>query len=374
MEWHDVDCVVIGAGVVGLAVARALALGGRETLVLDKNARIGAETSSRNSEVIHAGLYYEPGSLKGTLCVEGRHALYRFCAERGVPHRNLGKLIVATRPEEEAGLDRIAALAEANGVTNLRPLSGAEARRLEPALSATGALLSPSTGIVDSHAFMEALAAEAEAQGARIVLHAAVEGGVLEPDGRIALRVGGMGATGLKVRHVVNAAGLWAQDVARRIEGLDPASIPPRHLAKGSYFALSGRAPFSRLVYPAPGGGGLGVHLTLDMAGRARFGPDVEWLDGATPATLDYAVDARRGEAFYAAIRRYWPGLPDGALTPDYAGVRPKLSTAGGQNVDFRIDGGERHGAHGHVMLYGIESPGLTAALAIAARVALALA
>jgi L-2-hydroxyglutarate oxidase LhgO len=372
MDWHDVDSVVIGGGVVGLAITRALALAGGAPLLLEKNAHLGEETSARNSEVIHAGLYYGPGSFKGLLCVEGKHALYRFCAERGVPHRNSGKLIVACAPEEIATLEGIVASARANGVEDLVFLDREETLRREPALDVVGALWSPSTGIVDSHAYMLALLGEAEAHGAEVVRSAEVVGGEVLPDGRTALRVRDAegGETGLRARAVVNAAGLWAQKVARGIAGIDPATIPPQFLAKGNYFALSGRAPFETLIYPTPIRGGLGVHLTLDMSGRARFGPDAEWLDGATPETLDYAVDPQRGDSFYASIRRYWPGLPDGALAADYSGVRPKLSAAGGQTVDFRIDGPEACGAPGCVMLYGIESPGLTASLAIAREVA----
>lgn len=371
MDWHDVDSVVIGGGVIGVAVAWALALAGRAPLLLEKNARLGEETSARNSEVIHGGLYYAEGSLKGRLCVEGKRALYRFCAARGVPHRNTGKLIVAAEPGEWAALERIDASARVNGVTDLVFLDRAETLRREPALDVAGALWSPSTGIVDSHAYLLALLGEAEAHGAETVRGAEVLGGAVAPGGGAALRVRSAegGEIGLRARLVVNAAGLWAQRVAARIEGVDPATIPPQHLAKGSYFALEGRAPFSTLIYPAPGGGGLGVHLTLDMAGRARFGPDAEWLDGATPETLDYAVDPARADRFAEAIRRYWPGLPEGALHADYSGVRPKISTDPTQAADFRIDGPEVCGAPGCVMLYGVESPGLTASLAVAQAV-----
>lgn len=365
----DVDAVVIGGGVVGLAVARDLALAGLETWVLEKNAAFGEETSSRNSEVIHAGIYYERGSLKGALCVEGKRLLYAYCAARGVAHARPGKLIVASAANELPQLEAIVARAADNGVTDLEPLTGAQAMALEPALSVVGALLSPSTGVIDSHALMLALIGEAEAHGATFVTNARVAGGALQGDGRMALDVATDPPVRLMATHVVNCAGLWAQDVARTLAGIDPASIPRRTLAKGNYFALRGRTPFRRLIYPCPGGGGLGVHVTLDLAGRARFGPDVEWLDTDSPGDVDYAVDPRRADAFYGAVRRYWPGLPDAALTPDYAGVRPKLAMADGQNLDFRIDGADRHGAPGHAMLYGIESPGLTASLAIARRV-----
>jgi L-2-hydroxyglutarate oxidase LhgO len=365
----DVEVVVIGGGVIGLAIARELALVGREVWVVEKNAQLGEETSSRNSEVIHAGLYYEAGSLKGALCVEGKGLLYAYCEARGVPHARLTKLVVAAAEDEITALESVAARAAGNGVTDLRMLAGAEARRLEPALLAAAALLSPTSGVIDSHALMLALTGEAEAHGATVIRNAPVRGGALRGDGRIALDVATDPPARLVAAHVVNAAGLWAQAVARRLEGIDPASIPGQKLAKGAYFTLRGRSPFARLIYPVPGGGGLGVHVTLDLAGRARFGPDVEWLDVAGPEAIDYTVDPRRADAFYGAIRRYWPGLRDGALLPDYAGVRPKLAMADGQNVDFRIDGGARHGAPGHVMLYGIESPGLTAALAVARRV-----
>ena len=369
MDALEVDAVVIGGGVVGLAVARELALAGLETWILEKNATFGEEISSRNSEVIHAGIYYEKGSLKGTLCVEGKALLYDYCVARGVPHARLGKLIVAADDAEQPRLEAIVDKAVGNGVSDLEWLSASQAMALEPALAVAGALLSPSTGIVDSHALMLALLGEAEAHGATFATGARVVGGALRGDGRMAVDVATDPPVRLIAAHVVNCAGLWAQSVARTLGGIAPESIPGLTLAKGNYFALSGRAPFSRLIYPCPGGGGLGVHVTLDLSGRAKFGPDVEWLAVATPAELDYKVDPRRADVFYAAVRRYWPGLSDGALLPDYAGVRPKLSMADGQNLDFRIDGADRHGAPGHVMLYGIESPGLTASLAIARRV-----
>lgn len=365
MDTFEYETVVIGAGVVGLAVARALALAGMEPLILEKNAQFGEETSARNSEVIHAGIYYDAGSAKARHCVDGRERLYAHCARHGIAHRRCGKLIVATDAAESAKLDAIAARAAANGVDDLCRVDGAQARSMEPALKVDAALHSPSTGIVDSHAFMLSLLGEAEANGAQMVLHAPVEGGAVQPDGRIELRTGGAEPMRLIARHVVNAAGLWAQAVAARIEGL-PAP-PPNALVKGSYFALRGRSPFSRLIYPVPRDGGLGVHLTLDMAGRAKFGPDTEWLETRDPAAIDYTVDPARETGFYEAIRRYWPALPDGALDADYAGVRPKI--AGDAYPDFRIEGPNAHGLAGHVMLYGVESPGLTASLSIAEAV-----
>jgi len=365
MDSFEMDAVVIGAGVVGLAVARALAMAGIETLVLEKNPVFGEETSARNSEVVHAGIYYDAGSAKARHCVAGKHRLYEYCARAGIGHRRCEKLIVATDADESARLEAIAARAAANGVDDLRALGGAEARALEPALRVDSALVSPSTGIVDSHALMLAYLGEAEANGAQLVTRAPIEGGSLRADGRIDLIVGGETPMRLTARHVVNAAGLWAQDIAARIEGF-PAP-PGRALVKGNYFALTARAPFTRLIYPVPVGGGLGVHLTLDLSGRAKFGPDTEWLDSDDPAALDYTVDPARGETFYSAIRRYWPALPDRSLAADYAGVRPKI--AGDAYPDFRIEGAQSHGIPGHVMLYGIESPGLTASLSIADEV-----
>ena len=366
-ERFDVDAVVIGAGVVGLAVAAALSRQGRETLILERNDCVGAETSSRNSEVIHAGLYYASGSLKGRSCVAGRDLLYAWCAARGVPHRRCGKLIVATEPAEEAALEAVLTQAAGNGVTELEPISGARARAMEPDLRAVAALWSPLTGVIDSHAFMVSLLADAEAHGATLCLRTAVTAGAVENE-RVALETEGDAAALLSARLVVNAAGLWSQDVAMRIEGPHRPQTPPRIYYKGNYFALSGlRAPFQRLIYPAPVPGGLGVHLTLDLAGAARFGPDVEPLGTDDPAQIDYRVDPARGDAFYAAIRRYWPDLPDGALRPDYAGVRPKIDV--NYQTDFRIDGPNEHGAAGLYNLFGFESPALTGALAIGEEV-----
>ena len=354
-----VDAVVVGAGVIGLAIARALALAGREVLILEAAAGIGEESSSRNSEVIHAGIYYATGSLKARACLAGREALYRFCAERGVPHRRLGKLIVATDAAELATLGAIRAKALANGVNDLRLLDADEAKALEPELATVGALFSPSTGVVDSHAYMLALLAEAEAEGAVLVCRTAVLRGAVS-EGGFVVATGGEAPMRLACRLLVNAAGHGAWPLARSLAGLRLAP-PPYVAAKGSYFLLHGRQPFHHLIYPVPIDGGLGVHLTLDMGGQARFGPDVEWGE-----RLDYRVDPARAALFYPAIRRYWPGLPEGALAPGYAGLRPKLSGPGQPAGDFLVMGPREHGVAGLVQLFGIESPGLTASLALA--------
>jgi L-2-hydroxyglutarate oxidase LhgO len=364
MMTEKVDCVVIGAGVVGLAVARALALRGREVVVLEAEDAIGTGTSSRNSEVIHAGIYYPRGSAKAELCVAGKHLLYAYCEARGVGYRRCGKLIVATDGAQAEMLGQIEASARANGVDDLRRLTAAEAIELEPAVGCVAALLSPSTGIVDSHGLMLALRGDLEAAGGTVAVRAPVRSGRCGRDS-IHLEAGSDELIELAARVVVNSAGLQAQEVARRIAGVPPQSIPPPVYAKGSYYVLQGRSPFRRLIYPVPERGGLGVHLTLDLAGRARFGPDVEWVE-----KLDYAVDPAGAERFYRLIRRYWPGLPDDSLHPGYAGIRPKLSSEGVTSADFRIQGPEGHGVRGLVNLYGIESPGLTSALAIGERVA----
>jgi L-2-hydroxyglutarate oxidase LhgO len=358
-----VECVVIGAGVVGLAVARVLARAGIEVMMLEREYGIGFETSSRNSEVIHAGIYYPQGSLKARACVAGREMLYAYCAERGVPHKRLGKLIVACEESELALLDGIRARALANGVGDLEFIGANELRRVEPALAAIGGLVSPSTGIIDSHALMLAYQGDAEAAGAMVVFRAPVEGGRVTDEG-FELSVGGAEPMQLACRYLVNSAGLYAPALARRIAGIPEASIPRDYLCRGVYFTLTGRAPFSHLIYPVPEKAGLGVHLTLDLAFQARFGPDVEWID-----TVDYTVDPRRGDSFYAAIRRYWPDLPDGALQPGYAGIRPKIVGPGEAAGDFVIQGAGEHGVPGLVNLYGIESPGLTASLALAEHV-----
>jgi L-2-hydroxyglutarate oxidase LhgO len=355
-----VECIVIGAGVIGLAVARRLAQAGREVIILEAAEAIGTVTSSRNSEVIHAGIYYTEGSLMARMCVGGKHALYQYCEDHGIPHRNCGKLIVATSPQETERLQSIKAHAEANGVLDLQTLSGAEARALEPALNCDAALLSPSTGIIDSHAYMLALRGDAEDAGAACALHTPVLGARALAD-RIELDAGGDAPVSLECRLLINAAGLGATAVARAIDGMPIDLIPPAYLAKGNYFSCSTRTPFSHLIYPVPEPGGLGVHLTLDMAGQARFGPDVEWVDA-----IDYAVDPARAERFYPAIRRYWPTLPDGALMPSYSGIRPKIVPPAVAAQDFLIQGPGDHGVKGLINLFGIESPGLTSSLAIA--------
>ncbi|WP_257798306.1 NAD(P)/FAD-dependent oxidoreductase [Aquincola sp. J276] len=368
---EQVQAVVIGAGVVGLAVARTLARAGHEVVVLEALDAIGTVTSARNSEVIHAGLYYPPGSLKARWCVEGREQLYAYCAERGIAHRRCGKLVVATQPGQQAYLHKLLQQAQANGVHDALLIDGDAARRLEPALQATAALHSPSTGIVDSHGFMLALQGEAEDHGAMLAFESPVRGGRVVPQG-IELDVGGAQPMRLRARIVVNGAGLAAPAVAARIEGLPQALVPAAHYCKGSYFSLAGKAPFSRLIYPVPEAAGLGVHLTLDLGGQARFGPDTEWLSDDAP--IDYRVDPRRADGFYAEIRRYWPALPDGALQPAYSGVRPKIQADGEPARDFELQGPAQHGVPGLVNLFGIESPGLTSALAIGQAVHRALA
>jgi L-2-hydroxyglutarate oxidase LhgO len=361
-----IDCIVIGAGVVGLAVARRLAQAGREVLVLEAHPAIGMETSSRNSEVIHAGLYYPGGSLKAALCVAGRDALYRYCAERGIAHQRCGKLVVATSAAQHDRLAAIAAQAAANGCTEVRMIDAADALAMEPALRCTAALHSPMTGIIDSHGYMLSLQGDAERDGAVFAFNTRVLAGAAD-DAGIVLQVGDPGDEAepyrLHAQTVINCAGLWASRIASGISGLDAASIPRTWFAKGNYYSLAGRAPFSRLVYPVPEPGGLGVHLTLDLGGQARFGPDVEWLEGEQ---LDYLVDPARADRFYAEIRAYWPALPDHALQAAYAGIRPKISPPGAPAADFLF---ASHGSRRYLGLYGIESPGLTASLAIADHV-----
>ena len=362
---EQVHSLVVGAGVVGLAIARELAVSGREVVVLEQADAFGTVTSSRNSEVIHAGIYYAPGSLKAQLCVEGREALYAYCDQHRVAYRRCGKLIVAPSLERRTQLERIAGRAEQAGVSSLQWLDGEAARAMEPALLAAIALWSPQTGIIDSHGLMLALLGEAEAHGAMLALCSGLAGAELVQDGFVVQVQSEGSLTRLRCRELINAAGLDASGVASSIEGLSAAHIPATRYAKGHYFSLAGRSPFSRLIYPTPDEAGLGVHLTLDLAGQARFGPDVEWV--TTPDQYD--VPAERADAFYASIREYWPGLPDGSLQPAYAGIRPKLVGPDQAAADFRIDGAGVHGVSGLVNLFGIESPGLTACLAIAKQV-----
>ena len=359
---ESVDCVVIGAGVVGLAVARALALQGREVMVLEAADAIGTGTSSRNSEVIHAGIYYPQGSLKARLCVRGKQLLYAYCEARGLPFQRCGKLIVATTETQRATLESIRLKALANGVDDLVLLDADQARALEPALHCVAALHSPSTGIVDSHALMLSLQGDLENAGGLVALHARVTGAEVLPEGIVLQTADGME---LLARTVVNSAGLQAPDLARAFRGLQPEMLPTAYYAKGSYFTLAGRSPFSRLIYPVPEAAGLGVHLTLDLGGQAKFGPDVQWVDGPD----DLVVDPRRGDAFYAAVRSYWPALADGALAPGYAGIRPKINAPDEAAADFLLQGPEAHGVPGLVNLFGIESPGLTSCLALAEAV-----
>jgi L-2-hydroxyglutarate oxidase LhgO len=361
------EVVIVGAGVVGLAVARALARSGRDVVAIEKEPGIGRHTSSRNSEVIHAGIYYSPGSWKARLCVAGQQALYRYCEENGIAYRRLGKLLVATRAEEIPLLAKLRAQAEQNGVDDLAWLDAAELRALEPALAGVCALHSPSTGIVSSDELMRALRRDAEAAGAQFALCTMLRGGRVA-DGGIVLSMGGNGASTLLASTVVDAAGPWAPSVARSIQGVPAAAIPTAYFAKGHYASLRGRAPFSRLVYPVPVPGGLGVHYTLDLAGQARFGPDVTWVDG-----VEYSFDESRVQAFYRIVRRYYPALADGDLAPGHTGVRPKIVPAGAPDADFVIQGPADHGVPGLVNLFGIESPGLTACLALAEEVRLLL-
>lgn len=359
----DIDCVVVGAGVVGLAVAREMALAGHEVLVIEAGEAIGIGTSSRNSEVIHAGIYYPPGSLKAQLCVEGKHALYAYCESHGVSTRKTGKLIVA---KDEAQIGQLRALLErglANGVDDLRLLDREQALALEPELECVAALYSPSTGIVDSHALMLALQGDAESAGTSVAFFSPLLSAEVIREGFL-LQVGGETPIALSCRLLINAAGLQAPGLARRIKGLPQQTVPQNYLCKGSYFSCSKRAPFTHLIYPAPEAAGLGVHMTVDLSGQARFGPDTEWVE-----TEDYQVYPDRAEVFYSAIRSYWPGLPDNSLQPGYSGIRPKISAPGEPASDFLISSEREHGVPGLINLFGIESPGLTSCLAIANRV-----
>jgi len=357
---EELDAAVIGAGVVGLAVARALAQAGREVVILEAEDAIGTHTSSRNSEVIHAGIYYPKGSLKARSCVAGKELLYEYCVAHGVPHRRSGKLIVAASEDQVGELENIQKKAHANGVTDVVWMTAAKAQALEPEVQCAAALYSPSTGIIDSHALMLAYLGDAEDRGAMLALKTRLIGAQVVPEGFVVHT----GEMDLRCRVLVNSAGLRAPSVAKSMEGYPAKLAPPEYYAKGNYYALMRKSPFSRLVYPVPEPGGLGVHVTLDMAGQARFGPDVEWVE-----RIDYHVDPKRSERFYAAIRRYWPGLPDGALVPGYSGIRPKTCGPGQPASDFEVQGPRTHGIPGLVQLFGIESPGLTSSLALAALV-----
>lgn len=361
---ETLDCVVIGAGVVGLAIAKTLAERGREVIVLEAESAIGTVTSSRNSEVIHAGLYYSAGSLKGRLCVEGKWMLYDYLERHGVDHERCGKLVVATTEDEVAILGNVIAKAAANGCTELDWLDGPEAMKLEPELYCLKALSSPTTGILDTHGYMLSLQGELEAHGGMVALNSPVEGGEVRADG-IVLSVGGADPMDVLCTSVINSAGLNAQVIAQFLSGFPAQHVPPRYLCKGNYFTLTGKAPFTQLVYPVPGAASLGCHYTRDLGGQGRFGPDAQWVD-----EIAYEVDPARGDSFYEQIRHYWPGLTDGALSPAYSGMRPKLQAPGEAAADFRIDGPETHGVKGLVNLFGIESPGLTSSLAIGTYVA----
>jgi L-2-hydroxyglutarate oxidase LhgO len=370
-ETFEIDCAVIGAGVVGLACARALALAGREVVVLEAEAAIGTHTSSRNSEVIHAGLYYAEGSFKARFCVAGRRALYDYLDARNIDYRRCGKLVVALDDDEAQALEALKERAERNGVEQLEIIDGAAARRLEPALSqdVRAAMHSPVSGIFDSHGYMLALLGDLEAAGGSLALATPLIEGRLVDDA-IILQTGGEAPARLKARTVVNCAGHQAVDIAARIKGPHVDGLPEMHFVKGSYFSLTGHTPFSRLIYPMPGTSSLGLHLTVDLSGRGRLGPDAQWLpDGAQPP-FDYRVDPARADHFLAAVQDYWPGLQAHQLNADYAGVRPKLVGPGEPSGDFRIEGLGEHGTPGLVNLFGIESPGLTSSLAIADHVA----
>ncbi len=364
-----IETVVVGAGVVGLAVARAMALAGKEVLVLESEDAFGTGTSSRNSEVIHAGIYYPAGSLKARLCVQGRQMLYAYCLERGIPHQRCGKLIVATSPEQIdllAGIQKKASVNGLVGAEALQIMTSQEAKAMEPELQCLAALWSPSTGIIDSHALMLSYLGDMENAGGLLALQSVFESAeIIRSDSKTQFVVRTQDGTEILANQVINAAGLYAPHVARLFGGTNTSLLPKAYYAKGNYFSLSGRSPFSRLIYPVPEAAGLGVHLTLDLAGQAKFGPDVEWVD--SPDNL--SVDARRGDGFYAEVRKYWPGLQDGALLPAYAGIRPKINAPHEAAADFCIMGPSQHGVPGLVHLMGIESPGLTSSLAIADEV-----
>jgi L-2-hydroxyglutarate oxidase LhgO len=356
---EKVDCVVVGAGVVGLAIARSMAKNGREVIVLESENDIGTGTSSRNSEVIHAGIYYQPGSLKARLCVQGKEMLYLYCQERGVDHSRLGKLIVAAEDKDLSTLEKLRQTADTNGVNDLEFLDKKKMNSLEPALAGIGALLSPSTGIIDSHGLMLAYQGEAEDNGMMIAFKSPFQSAIVTSGG-FEISVAGASPLTLHAKTLINSAGLGAQAVAANLQGLPLKHVPERYLLKGSYFSMAGRSPFSRLIYPVPPGASLGIHLTLDLGGQAKFGPDQEWID-----EIDYEMDPARAESFYQSVRRYFPDLADGALIPAYAGIRPKIQAPGEPVADFAITGPETHNIPGLVNLFGMESPGLTSSLAI---------
>ena len=359
-----VECIVVGAGVVGLAVARRLAMAGKEVVVVESADMIGTETSSRNSEIIHAGIYYPKDSLKARFCVAGKHTLYDYCADHGVAHERLGKIIVATSEDQIPELERLKQVAAGNGVPDLEWMTPADVREMEPAVFCVSALWSPSTGIIDSHGLMLAYQGDAEDHGAMIAYLSPVVGGRVADDG-IVLDITGDEPMTLHADIVVNSAGLWAQQLARKIEGMPTQAVPPFYFCKGNYYTLAGRAPFTRPIYPVPEKAGLGVHVTVDLGGQVRFGPDVEWVED-----IDYDVDPARADVFYDAVRRYYPDLADGAILPGYSGIRPKIQAPGEAAHDFVVQGPVEHGVDGLVNLFGIESPGLTASPAIADYVA----
>jgi L-2-hydroxyglutarate oxidase LhgO len=366
----QVDCIIIGAGAIGLACAAELARRGQETYVLEAAREIGTGTSSRNSEVIHAGLYYPTDSLRHRMCVSGRRKLYAYLGSHSVAHRRTGKMIVATDPDQIGKLESLLQQGHSNDVEGLSMLDAETAMALEPQLKCAAALMSAETGLLDSHGYMTALRNELEDLGGAVVLDAPVLGVTILPDGRFKLRIDGRDPYEIITRRLVNSAGLYAHRIASKMEGYDAALLPGFTLAKGNYFSCQTRPAFSHLIYPVPVNGGLGVHVTLDLAGQIRFGPDVEWLGHDDPDRIDYRVDGARADNFYEAVRCYWPGLPDGAIVPDYAGCRPKLTGPNEPAADFRIDGPTLHGHEGLVHLFGIESPGLTSSLAIAEYVA----
>lgn len=366
---EQVDCVVIGAGVIGLAVAREMALQGRETILLERESSFGTISSARNSEVIHAGIYYPQNSLKAKLCVEGNHLLYEYCRAHQVATQAYGKLIVATHDSQINDLQALLYKAQNNDVPEVKLISGEQAKALEPQLQCVAALVSASTGVVDSHSYMLSLLGGFEDAGGMVAYQSPLLSAKpigKNAEGGFELEIGGADGMNIQTKLLINCAGLSAPAIAQCIEGLPKERIPKAYFAKGNYFSLSGKSPFSHLIYPVPEPGGLGVHLTLDMGGQAKFGPDVEWLEIEAEGQIDYSVDVRRGEGFYAAVRTYWPGLKDGALQADYSGVRAKIVPLNAPAGDFCFNGPQQHYLQGLFNLYGFESPGLTSSLAIA--------